>query len=238
MRAAAGSDRVLLVDPAWEVDELESLADALDERSLRPVAGFSTHAHHDHLLWHPRFGDVPRWSSAETARLAAGERAALLTMLGPWPDDLVPLVGAVTAVDGDLIPWAGQEARLVVHDAHVPGHTAVWLPGPRILLAGDLLSDVELPLPDEPPGALERYALGLDALAPFVARARLVVPGHGSPGTDARARLDRDRRYLDAVSRGLEPDDERLADEAMRLTHAETVRLHGRGAGRTPASDD
>jgi hydroxyacylglutathione hydrolase len=218
---------VLLVDPAWEVDELESLADALDARSLRPVAGFSTHAHHDHLLWHPRFGDAPRWASAETTRLAARARASLLAELGPWPDDLVPLVGAVTAVDGDLVPWAGQEARLVVHDAHAPGHTALWLPGPRILLAGDLLSDVELPLPDDAPGALERYARGLDALAPWAFEAKLVVPGHGSPGTDAGARLDRDRRYLDAVARGLDPDDDRLSSPPMRLAHAETVRRHG-----------
>jgi hypothetical protein len=27
------------------------------------VAGFSTHPHWDHLLWHPRLGDVPRYAT-------------------------------------------------------------------------------------------------------------------------------------------------------------------------------
>ncbi len=50
----------LLVDPAWHPDELVGLADALDARGLRVVGGIATHAHHDHLLWHPRLGDAPR----------------------------------------------------------------------------------------------------------------------------------------------------------------------------------
>jgi hypothetical protein len=35
------------------------------------VAGFSAHPHWDHLLWHPRFGDVPRYATPAGARLAA-----------------------------------------------------------------------------------------------------------------------------------------------------------------------
>lgn len=193
------SGECVLIDPAWEVDELEALADALDARGLTPVAGFSTHAHFDHLLWHPRFGDVPRWSSAETARRSIAGRDALLAELGPWPDDLVPLVGCVTAVPGDHLPWSGPRLELVEHDAHVPGHTAVWLPEARILLAGDMLSDVEPPLPEDGPDPVGAYRRGLGVLAPFVARAAWVVPGHGHPGQDAPARLAADRRALEAL---------------------------------------
>ncbi len=64
-----------------------------------------------------------------------------------------------------------------MHDAHAPGHAAVWLDAPRVLLAGDMLSDVELPLPLDPDD-LPAYLDGLDRLAPYVARARVVVPGH------------------------------------------------------------
>ena len=58
-------DEALLVDPAWDPDELAAIADLLDAHGLRVVAGVSTHAHHDHLLWHPRFGTAPRSRVAE-----------------------------------------------------------------------------------------------------------------------------------------------------------------------------
>ncbi|MCK0115852.1 hypothetical protein MWU57_02310 [Isoptericola sp. S6320L] len=41
----------LLVDPAWEPDELAAIAAEVSALGARVVAGFATHAHHDHLLW-------------------------------------------------------------------------------------------------------------------------------------------------------------------------------------------
>jgi hypothetical protein len=38
------------------------------------VAGFSTHCHWGHLLWHSRFGDVPRYATAANDHTAAGVR--------------------------------------------------------------------------------------------------------------------------------------------------------------------
>ncbi len=178
----------LLVDPSWTPGELGGLADWLDARGLRVVGGFATHAHHDHVLWHPRFGDGPRWASPTTTERAADHRAELVAALGDWPAELEPLVGRLTPADA--IPWP-DPVELVVHDAHTPGHTALWLPGPRVLLAGDMLSDVEPPLPEETGPA--EYLAGLAVLRPYVERAVLVVPGHGHPGTDALTRWRRDR---------------------------------------------
>lgn len=209
VRTSPGSGDVLLVDPAWELDELETLADDLDELGLSVVAGFSTHAHFDHLLWHPRFGEAPRWASATTTAVAAATRTELLRELGTWPGELVPLVGDVLAVRGGHLPWAGQRITMVEHDAHVAGHTALWLPGPQILLAGDMLSDVEPPLPARGDKSLAAYASGLDALAPFVAAAALLVPGHGHVTQDPRARLAADRRFVEAVASGRPPADAR-----------------------------
>jgi glyoxylase-like metal-dependent hydrolase (beta-lactamase superfamily II) len=238
----------LLVDPAWHPDELAGLADALDARGRRVVAGIATHAHHDHLLWHPRYGDVPRFASPRTVALARQHRfelrAALVGGEGSeaagaesWTPELLGLVGAVQ-------PWAPPRAgiryggsggvesaermptaelpgepELVVHDAHAPGHCAVWLDEPRVLLAGDMLSDVELPLPFDPDD-LPAYLDGLDRLSPYVARARVVVPGHGRPTSDGSTRLDADRRYLDAVITGRDPDDERRESPGMAEVHA------------------
>src|SRR5947199_5700358 len=72
-----GEGGLVLVDPGIDGSELDQLADDLDGLGLPVVAGFSTHPHWDHLLWHPRYGDVPRYATAAGAQLAQGaqERA-------------------------------------------------------------------------------------------------------------------------------------------------------------------
>lgn len=213
-----GDGEALLIDPAWMPDELDALADALDARGLRVIGGFATHAHHDHLLWHPRFGTAPRWASQATATLARHERAALVAALGAdFPPALVDLMGRVEGVDAAIPPASippGFELEPVVHDGHAPGHTALWLPAQRVLIAGDMLSDLELPLPFDPDD-LPAYVAALDVLEPYVAQAEVVIPGHGTPGSDATRRLAADRRYLTDVIAGRTPGDPRLANPGM-----------------------
>ncbi|WJX99647.1 MBL fold metallo-hydrolase [Curtobacterium sp. 458] len=206
-----------LVDPAWMPDELAGLASTIGDRGLSVTGGFATHAHHDHLLWHPGFGAAPRFASAATAALAVTERPALLDSLGAeFPRGLVDLLGRVTGVE--QIPEAAfprdTPVELVVHDGHAPGHTALWLPEQRVLLAGDMLSDIELPLPFWPDD-LPSYRSALDVLARYAEEAAVVVPGHGEPGPDALARLDADRRFLDDVAAGRVPNDPRLTNPGM-----------------------
>jgi glyoxylase-like metal-dependent hydrolase (beta-lactamase superfamily II) len=70
--AVRGEDGLILVDPGIDGSDLNQLADEVDRLGIPVVAGFSTHPHWDHLLWHPRFGDVPRYATPAAAR-AAGE---------------------------------------------------------------------------------------------------------------------------------------------------------------------
>ena len=52
--------RALLIDPAWDPDELAGIAADLRRLGVTVAAGFATHAHHDHVLWHPGLGPGPR----------------------------------------------------------------------------------------------------------------------------------------------------------------------------------
>ena len=214
----ASPGQALLIDPAWMPDELDALSESLRARSLEVIGGFSTHAHQDHLLWHPGFGNAPRWASPRTTDLARTERATLVEYLGAdFPEALVDLMGqvdAVTEIPTVSIPH-GFAPELLIHNGHAPGHSAVWLPDQRVLIAGDMLSDVELPLPFYPDD-LPSYREALDLLANYARRALVVIPGHGSPGSDALARLDADRRFLDDVTAGREPSDERVSNPGMR----------------------
>ncbi|GAA1848917.1 MBL fold metallo-hydrolase [Myceligenerans crystallogenes] len=232
----------ILVDPAWEQDELDGIADDLDGLGVRVTAGFSTHAHYDHLLWHPRFGGAtPRWASSAAVAVVAAQRDALLDDLaadsaGSHDGAVRALFGRVTAMpDDDGRPGTripGPDGALpphevVTHDAHAPGHSALWLPGPGVLVAGDMLSDTEIPLPFDPDD-LEAYLAGLDRLEPYVRAASVLVPGHGTPSYAPMTRLDADRRYLDAVLSGRAPDDPRLRDPGMADAHARVLRIAGR----------
>jgi glyoxylase-like metal-dependent hydrolase (beta-lactamase superfamily II) len=69
-----GEGGLTLVDAGINGADLEQLADDVDGLGLPVVAGFSTHPHWDHLLWHARFGDVPRYATAANAELAAQAR--------------------------------------------------------------------------------------------------------------------------------------------------------------------
>src|SRR5437764_15443946 len=72
--AVRGEGGLILVDPGIDGSDLNQLADDVDRLGIPVVAGFSTHPHWDHLLWHPRFGDVPRYATPAGARVASEAR--------------------------------------------------------------------------------------------------------------------------------------------------------------------
>ncbi|HET9561485.1 MAG TPA: MBL fold metallo-hydrolase, partial [Propionibacteriaceae bacterium] len=78
-----GRAGVLLIDPGIQGSEMACLANDLRELGQPVVAGFSTHPHWDHVLWHAKLGEVPRHG---TARCAATIRAFLSN--ADWKDDI------------------------------------------------------------------------------------------------------------------------------------------------------
>ena len=220
----AGADGgCLLIDPAVTVADLAALASWLSERGLRPTAGWSTHPHWDHLLWSAAFGEVPRYATPRAVAAAARELPVLVNDVGESaPGHDLTLFARVEPLIGREIDWAGPPAVVYAHDAHAPGHGAVLLPEAGVLVAGDMLSDIEIPLLDlESADPFGGYRQGLEFLggAPGV---RLVVPGHGHVGDQAefRRRVAADRDYLDATEAGADPADERLTADWLRAEHA------------------
>ncbi|MDQ1514149.1 MAG: hypothetical protein QOC59_1991, partial [Microbacteriaceae bacterium] len=62
-----GGAGALLVDAGILGDEMVCLANDLREMDRTVVAGFSTHPHWDHLLWHTALGAAPRYGTARCA---------------------------------------------------------------------------------------------------------------------------------------------------------------------------
>lgn len=233
----------LLIDPAVTVAELAALGEWLAASGLRPAVGWSTHPHWDHVLWSRSLGsDAPRYATAKAAKAARQARQALLAeaeATAPGHDRGV--LGRLAPVPGPepAIPWDGPRAELIEHDGHAPGHAAIWLPEAGVLVAGDMLSDVEIPLLDVAAAdPLGDYRAGLGRLA-SVPGIRSLVPGHGHVGDAAamRARVAMDVTYLDALQGGQEPGDPRLAGPGaawLRAEHARQLATTRPAPGRKP----
>jgi glyoxylase-like metal-dependent hydrolase (beta-lactamase superfamily II) len=214
-------DGLILVDPGIHGAELAELADDLEELGIPVIAGFSTHPHGDHLLWHSRFGDVPRYATSAGAELAAGslEQERQGAVDEGWIDVPLDLIGLVTPLPADGGPVPGE---IIEHQAHCVGHAAVHLADRGVLLAGDMLADVLLPIFDSTQsdqlGAYETALARLDEIADDV---DVMIPGHGSVanGSEVAARIAADRAYVDALRQGAEPDDERLEVDWMSGIH-------------------
>jgi glyoxylase-like metal-dependent hydrolase (beta-lactamase superfamily II) len=97
------------------------------------------------------------------------------------------------------------DAELELHPAegHTRDGTAYLHELAGVLVCGDYLSDVEIPL-IAAAGSLADYRATLGRLRPLVERAEVVVPGHGSPHDRPTALrlLEEDLAYLDAVAAG------------------------------------
>jgi hydroxyacylglutathione hydrolase len=224
---AGSAGGCLLIDPGVTVAELAGLAGELAERSLVPVVAWSTHPHWDHVLWSRELGAAPRYAAPAAVAIAQTERPGLVEGVeSSAPGHDLELFGRLVTLDAQVIPWDGPVARLIIHDAHAPGHGAVFLPDTGVLVTGDMCSDVEIPLLDTvAEDAFGDYRTGLARLA-AVSGVRQVVPGHGHVGDAAefRRRLAADSGYLDTLALGRPFDDQRITQDWMRDAHEAHLR--------------
>jgi glyoxylase-like metal-dependent hydrolase (beta-lactamase superfamily II) len=222
-----GRAGVLLIDPGVLGDELAALAYDLRELGQPVVAGFSTHPHWDHLLWHARLGAAPRYGTARCAATVRVElsdahwRARVAEGIPPDIIEQVPLdlLGLITGLPAETarIPWDGPEVRIIEHQAHAPGHAALLIEERGVLVAGDMLSDVLIPMLDhDTADPIEDYLAALRLLEGAAGDVDVLVPGHGSTGgaDQVRARIDQDRAYVHALRDARVPADPRVGPSA------------------------
>ena len=218
-----GDEGVLVVDPGVTGAELTMLSQELGALGLNPTMGFSTHPHWDHMLWTRDLGEGPRWATGRAVTHAQAhleDARSKATRLAPGNEP--GLIGQLTAlpVGADTLEWAGPVVEVLEHHGHAPGHAALYLPGDGVLIAGDMLSDVEVPLLDLKSGApdpLSDYERGLTRLEHVKERGcRVVIPGHGAvaTGADVGTRFVQDWSYLHTLG-GTDPGhDPRLDPDA------------------------
>ncbi len=220
-----GDDGCLVVDPGVTPADLSRLGVELATRGLPVAAGFATHPHWDHVLWSRALDSAPRFATSACVDAAsAGRVAGLAEARVDAPGTDAELFALLTPLAGGArsLPWDGPRVDVVEHRAHARGHAALVVGGAGVLIAGDMCSDVEMPLLDlDAADPLGDYHHALDLLDSLAADVRYVVPGHGHVGDRAelRRRLAADRRYLDQLAAGRGDDDPRLTDDWLVRDH-------------------
>lgn len=232
----------VVVDPGVLPSELDDLAQVVGAARPGAVTLVLTHPHWDHVLGVPWFPGASTVAHDGFATVVQREAAAILAEAQQlaerhgerWTRGFAPFRPS-QEVSGlhflKLDPW-----RLVLRSApgHCPQQLTVHLPDARVLLAADMLSDVEIPGLDGPPSHYRRTLEDLRVLAEHGAIETL-VPGHGAiaHGRDAvLARFGHDLDYLAALTRGVA--EARAAGLSLEAAAERLAALEYTGKGGTP----
>jgi glyoxylase-like metal-dependent hydrolase (beta-lactamase superfamily II) len=233
--AVRAGGECLLIDSPYFPDELELLPMLLQQSGFTPAGLLATHGDWDHLLGRLAFPELALGVGSSTGeRLRAEPGAAQRALRDADAEHYVTRPAPLSLGSYQVLPLPGRveigEAELELHPTggHTDDGTAFLVPWAEVLVCGDFLSDVEIPMVGASVGD---YRATLARLAALVETVETVVPGHGSPHTrdEAVRILDEDVDYLDALERG----DERPSlppgrdTKRQRAIHAENLARAG-----------
>jgi glyoxylase-like metal-dependent hydrolase (beta-lactamase superfamily II) len=207
--AVRAGDEGFVIDSPIYPEELRAIPDVLEQAGF-PVSGLlATHGDWDHLLGRLAFPGAPLGCAESTVRRFAAEPGAAQRKLRDFDAEHYverhsPLsLGEIQSlpVPGHLGLGPSRELDLHEADGHTADGVAFWLPWLRVLVCGDYISPVEIPMLSEG-GSLDAYSLTLARLRELVRKASWVIPGHGSPVESKRALkiLNEDASYLERLA--------------------------------------
>jgi glyoxylase-like metal-dependent hydrolase (beta-lactamase superfamily II) len=201
---SVGAETFVIDSPVLP-DELDALPAVLEQARFPAPSGLlATHGDWDHLLGRLAFPGLALGcaeSTVERLRAAPGQAQR---QLREFDEDLMierPRPLALGDVQALPVPGhcaiGGQGLELHPTEGHTRDGMACVIPWAKVLVVGDYLSTIELPILSES-GSLERYLETLERLRPLVGGAEHVVVGHGPllDGVKASVTLQQDIDYL------------------------------------------
>lgn len=160
-----------------------------------------THYHADHIYGLQEFKRAGARIIAHQGALeylnsdtAAARLAASRAELAPWIDAQTHLVPADEWIDGrrELVLGGVRFVLQPVGPAHTPEDLVVFVPGERVLFAGDIVFRGRIPFVGQADSG--HWIRALNTILAF--DAKVIVPGHGEQSTSAREDLELTRDYL------------------------------------------
>ncbi len=208
----SGGEAFCIDSPVFP-DELDILP-GIAEQSNFPIVGLlATHADWDHLLGGLAFPEAPLGLGENSAARLMNEPGTAQRELRDFDDEFYVARPKPQSLPGSqkldvpgYIDIGSETLQLHPADGHTADGMAILIPWARVLVVGDYLSPVEIPMLS-PGGSVSAYLATLNRLEPLVVEAEHVVPGHGGAidATQALAILREDRAYLQALESGEDP---------------------------------
>jgi glyoxylase-like metal-dependent hydrolase (beta-lactamase superfamily II) len=194
-------NQACLIDPGISPADCAEISDFVTGHGASTNTIILTHAHWDHLmgiqcapqariLTQQNYRDIIRIHAKDLihqvrAWWLSAYPASHFSWSPPMPD---------VCYQRDAVVYMQD---LILHLYHMPGHTkdhsVVFFPQGKILWAGDMLSDREIPLVED----IRSYSQSLEILSAM--DIEMVVPGHGTSAVnagDSRIRITQDTDYI------------------------------------------
>ncbi len=230
------ASETFVIDSPILPEELELLPALVEQAGFAPPSGLlATHADWDHVLGGLAFPEAPLGCAESTAERLLAEPGAAQRGLRSFDEGLYlqrPRPLSLSAPQALPVPGrcevGAQELELHPAEGHTGDGMAIAIPWASVLVAGDYLSEIEIPTIG-PGGGCASYLATLGRLRGLVAAAEHVVPGHGPVIDRARALelIAEDEAYVGALA-----EQGAGAPLPAGRRSAEQRRLHAENAAR------
>jgi glyoxylase-like metal-dependent hydrolase (beta-lactamase superfamily II) len=233
---------VVVIDALGSPELAQRLVAHIAKITPKPITHvIVTHYHADHIYGLQTFKALGarliahraalQYLNSDTARLRL---ASSRQELAPWVDENTRLVEADEWLDKPQVLTVGGVRFEInpVGPAHTPEDLVVYLPGEKVLFAGDLVFRSRIPYVGQADS--RHWITALDSLLKF--DTRVIVPGHGALSSEARKDMQLTRDYLiylrttmGQAAKNLEPfEDAYKATDWSQFEHLPLFRVANR----------
>jgi len=202
-------DQALVYDTFPYAEQAKWVRDYLTRMGIRHFTVANSHWHLDHVGGNSVYADVDRIATRKTIETLGIEKAAIEAGKEWGPPAIAPLTNANIGIDANTDIYIGDvRAELRPVNIHSEDGLVIFLPGDRILLAGDTLEDTVTYI-SEPDHVALQY-LNMRKLKEW--NIDRIFPNHGNPevianGGYTTTLIDATLDYLrKVITRAHDPD--------------------------------
>ncbi|HXP40915.1 MAG TPA: MBL fold metallo-hydrolase [Candidatus Acidoferrales bacterium] len=198
-----GTHEVMLVDAQLTKTSAEKVLQEIKETKKPLSIIYITHEHADHFLGLEVFKEAyPRVRIIANSAVVDRINSVYQEKIDKWKKILgsgaTSHVVAIDKFDGNFIKFESSKIEILKNiQGDTDENTMLWIPGQRILIAGDVLfNDMHLYTAETDSQAIEKWLNSLNRIREL--KASVVIPGHSKLGAplDASTAIDFTENYL------------------------------------------
>jgi glyoxylase-like metal-dependent hydrolase (beta-lactamase superfamily II) len=206
-----GTHEVMLVDAQLTKTNAEKVLQEIKETKKPLSTIYVTHAHADHFLGLEVFKEAyPGVRIIATSAVVDRINKVYQEKIDKWKEllgsDAASHLVAIEKFDGNFVEFEGSKIEILKNiQGDTDENTMLWIPGQRILIAGDVLfNDMHVYTAETDSKAREKWLNSLQKIREL--KPSVAIPGHSKVGAplDASTAVDFTENYLLVFEQELE----------------------------------